>query len=78
MTLTPSTLRPKQNGHHFAAENCCILGYVFMYIVPKGPIYNNPALVHIMASHQTGDKLLSQPIMAKFTDAYMRHLASMS
>ena len=29
-----------------------------------------------MAWHRPGDKSLSEPVMAKFTVAYMRHLAS--
>ena len=40
--------------------------------VPKGPIDNNQALVKIMASHQIDDKPLSEPILTRFTDAYMR------
>ena len=31
-----------------------------------------------MACHQKGDKPFSEPMMAYFTDAYMRCLASMS
>ena len=36
----------------------------FRKIVPKGPIDNKPVLVQIMAWYQTGDKLLSEPMMA--------------
>ena len=32
--------------------------------VPNGPINNKPALVQIMVWHQTGDKPLSEPMMA--------------
>ena len=32
--------------------------------VPKGPISNMPALVEIMAWHQSGNKLLSEPMVA--------------
>ena len=46
--------------------------------VPKGPIDNEPTLFQIMAWHQIGDMPLSEPMMAQFTDAYMRHWASMS
>ena len=35
-----------------------------MKYIPKGPIDNNPALVPIMTWHQTGDKQLSEPMMA--------------
>ena len=40
-------------------------------------IYNMAALVQIMASRRTGNKPLSQSIMALFTDTYMHHSASM-
>ena len=39
---------------------------------------NKSSLVLIMVWSQTGDKPLSEPMMAKFTDEYMHHLASMS
>ena len=51
---------------------------ISLKFVPKGPINKIPALVQIMAWHQTGDKPLSEPMMTHFNDAYMRHLASMS
>ena len=43
-------------------------------IVAKGPIDINPALVQIMAWCRTGDKPLSEPMLTKFIDAYMRHV----
>ena len=43
--------------------------------VPKGQIDNILALVQIMAWHRTGDKPLSEPMMAKVAGAYMRHSA---
>ena len=46
--------------------------------VPRGPIDNKPAFVQVMAWRRTGDKALSEPMMAQFNDAYMRHSASMS
>ena len=46
--------------------------------VAKGQIDNNSALVQMMAWHRTGDKLLSQPMMAYVGDANMRRSASMS
>ena len=42
----------------------------------KGQINNIPALVQKMAWRRTGE--LSEPMMAQFNDAYMRHSASMS
>ena len=44
----------------------------------KGPINNIPAFVQVMAWRRPGDKPLSDPMMVKFTKAYMRHSASMS
>ena len=46
--------------------------------VPKGPIDNIPALVQTMAWSRPGNKPISEPNMLLFTDACMRHLASMS
>ena len=34
-------------------------------------------MIHVMAWHQTGDKPLSAPMMAVFTDANKRHSAQM-
>ena len=41
--------------------------------VPKGPIYKNPAVVQIMAWRRIGDKPLSELMLTRFTDAYMRY-----
>ena len=46
---------------------------ILLKFVPRGPIDNNPALVGIMALRQIGDKPLSQPLLTRFNDAYMRH-----
>ena len=62
----------------FLNENVAILIQISLMIVSKGPIDNKPALVQIMACRRTGDKPLSEPMMAYFTDAYMRYSASMS
>ena len=43
-----------------------------------GLIDNIAALVQMMAWCQTGDKSLSAPMLAQFSDAYIRHPASMS
>ena len=67
-----NTLRPIQNGRHFADdtfkciflnENVCIPIPIWLKFVPKGPINNIPALVQIMAWRQSGDKPLSEPMM---------------
>ena len=55
----------------FLNENGCILITISLKFVPKGPINNIPALVRIMAGHQSGDKPLSEPVMPKFIDAYI-------
>ena len=73
-----NTWRQRQNGRHFAEdtfkptflnENIQISIKISLKFVPKVPISNIPALVQIMAWRRPGDK---------FTDAYMRHSASMS
>ena len=67
-----NTLRPRQNGHHFADdifkciffnENIWILIKISLRIVPKGRINNIPALVQIMAWRRSGDKPLSEPMI---------------
>ena len=67
-----NTLRPRQNGHHFADdtfiriflyENVRILIKISLKFVPKGPINNIPALVQVMAWRRSGDKPLSEPMM---------------
>ena len=63
-----NTLRPRQNGHHFADDT---FKYIFLKIfikislkcVPKSPIDNIPALFQIMAWRQPGDKPLSEAMM---------------
>ena len=68
-----NTLRPRQNGRRFADdtskrmflnENVWISIKISLKFVPKGPINNNPALVQIMAWRRSGDKPLSEPMMA--------------
>ena len=39
--------------------------------VLRNPIENKAALVQVMVWRQTGDKLLLEPMMTQFTDAYM-------
>ena len=68
-----NTLRPRQNGRRFADdtfkriflnENVRFSIKISLKFVPKGPINNNPALVQIMAWRRSGDKPLSEPMMA--------------
>ena len=81
--IQPSTWRPRQNGPHFA-ENISksILSYENWFIfllniqislkpVSKGQINTKPSLVQIMAWHQVGYKLLSEAMMAWFTDSWL-------
>ena len=71
-TFLLNTLRPRQNGCHFADdtfnrifvnENVRISIKFLLKLVPKGPINNNPAFVQIMAWRRSGDKPLSEPMM---------------
>ena len=59
-------------------ENFLILNKISLKYVSLGLIDNMAALVQIMAWRRTGDKPLSEPMMAYCTDAYMRLSASMS
>ena len=63
---------------HFLNENVGITIRISLKFVPNVSIDNKPTLVQIMALRQTGDKPLSEPMMALFSDVYMRHSASMS
>ena len=69
---TLNTLRPRQNGRHFADDtfkrifldkDVRISIKISLKFVHKGPINNNPALVQIMAWRRSGDKPLSEPMM---------------
>ena len=71
-----------QNGNHsaenifrciFMNQKICIFIKISLKFVPKVPIDNNRALVQIMAWRRPGDKPLSEPMLTRFTDAYMRH-----
>ena len=75
-----NTVRLRQNGCHFTDdifrcifvnEKICILIKISLKFVAKGPIDNNPALVEIMAWRQIGAEPLSEPMLTRFTDAYM-------
>ena len=67
-----NTLRPRQNGRHFAddtfkriflKENVRISIKISLKFVPKGPIDNIPALFEIMAWRRPGDKPLSEAMV---------------
>ena len=67
-----NTLRPRQNGRHFADdmfkcifmnENVWIPIEISLKFVPKGSINNNPALFQIMVWRRPGDKPLSETMM---------------
>ena len=71
-----NTLRPRQNGRHFADD---ILKFIFLNenvwtpiknslkFVPKGPINNMPTLVQIMAWRHSGDKPLSESMLVSLS-----------
>ena len=67
-----NTLRPRQNGRHFAddifkciflTEKARISLKISLKFVPKVRINTIPALVQIMAWRRPGDKPLSEPMM---------------
>ena len=69
-----NTLRPRQNGRHFADDifKCIFLNQnlwipikISLKVVPKGLINNIPPLVQIMAWRRPGDKPLSEPMMVR-------------
>ena len=57
----------------FMDEKFCILIRISPKFVAKGPNDNEWALVQVMAWQRIGDKPLSEPMLTRFTDAYMRH-----
>ena len=62
----------------FLFENLWIWIKISLKFVPKDPIDNILWLVQIMVWRRTGAIPLPDSIVAQFTDAYLRHLASMS
>ena len=56
----------------FLNEKVRILIKISLKFVPKGQIDNIQALVQIMAWRRIGDKPLSEPMLPRFSDAYMR------
>ena len=74
MSWNINTLRPGQNGRHFADaifkcillnENVWISIKISLKFVRKGPINNIPTLVQIMAWRRPGAKPLSEPMMVR-------------
>ena len=61
----------------FLNKSVFIFIKISLKFVPRGPIDKIPTLVQIMAWRRTGDKPLSEPMMAFVVDAYM-HSASIS
>ena len=61
---TPSWSLWRQCNGIFFNEKCCIMIKISLRYVCRVSIDNNPALVQIMAWRRTGDKPLSEPIMA--------------
>ena len=63
------TLRPRQNGHHFADDtfNRIFLNEIefSLKFVPLGPINNIPAWVQIMAWRRPRDKPLSEQMLVR-------------
>ena len=57
----------------FLNENDRISIKISLIFVPRSPIDNKPTLVQVMAWCQIGDKPLPEPMIAQFTDAYIRH-----
>ena len=74
MSFYLNTLRPRQNGRHFADAifkcvflngNVWILIKISLKFVLQGLINNNPALVQVMAWRRPGDKPLSEAMMVR-------------
>ena len=63
---------------NFLNENLYFDSNFVVKFTHKGLSNNMPSLVQAIALGQTGDKTLSESIMAYFSDAYMCHLASIS
>ena len=70
-----NTLKPRQNGHHYAAdifkciflkENVWVSFKISLKYVPKVRINNILALFQMIASRRPGDKLLSEPMLVSF------------
>ena len=56
----------------FFNENGRILIQISLKFFPRSQV-DKSALVQVMAWCQTGNKTLPEPVLAQFTDKYMRH-----
>ena len=83
----PQHIEAKTNGHHlgddifkciFLYENVWIPIKISLKFAPKGQINNIPALVQINGLAPARRQAIISTNDGKFTDAYMRHSASMS
>ena len=63
---------------HFREWKFCTLIKNSLKFIPKGPIDITPAFVWIMHWCRIGDKPLSEPMLIRFTGAYMRHYGEIS
>ena len=63
---------------HFFYENLRNFIRIALKFALKNPNDSKSSLVHVMAWHAIGNNPLPEPLMTLFTDAYMRHPASMS
>ena len=57
----------------FLNENDKIQIQISLKFVPRSLIDNKPALLQVMAWRRIGDKPSSEPMLTRFTDAYMQH-----
>ena len=62
----------------FLNENLSISTKISIKLVPKGPLNNIPALVQLIDWYPTGNKPLSEAMMAYFPDTFVHRSASMS
>ena len=62
----------------FLNEKYRIVIKISLKFVPKSSVDNNQALVLIMAWCWIGDKPFSEPVLTRFSDAYMGHQGEMS
>ena len=78
IVINTFTLRPRQDGRLFPDdifksiffnENVQISIEISLTFVPKAPINNIPALVHIMAWRRPGYKPLSEPMVVRLPTA---------
>ena len=72
----------RDNGRNFGRLHIeCIFLYgndriqiqISLKLGPRGPNNDKAVLVQLLAWRRTGDKPLPEPMIIKFTDAYMRH-----